>query len=456
MKQYLPLGTLCNRMSSTMAGPIKKSQRIANYGEKDVWGIFSPLSVAHKSINLGQGFPNFPAPDFVIQSGKEAIERHMNQYAPTRGLPHLLQVLAETYGSSYGQKSLDPTKNIMISQGANQGIMAAMQAHINPGEQVLLIEPFFDIYKSQIEMIGAEMVSVPLRIKEDIFRRENVSANDFKLDFQELEQAITPKTKILILNTPQNSTGKVFVRSELEHISRIAMKHNLLVISDEVYDQLYFDRDSPHIRIASLPGMWERTITVGSAGKTFGVTGWRVGWLIGPEDLIQNCVSVQARTVFCTSTPLQEAVALSFEKARKLDYFEKIFREEYREKRDILESCFVELGLPVAKTSGSFFTLVNFSPLLSNPEFVKHAQLDLERPSEERHGENEALDYRLCRYLTTDPGIGVTAIPPSAFYAAENRDLPSKWARFCFAKDNETLSRAKERLLTLKRWISPN
>lgn len=429
---------------------IAKSQRISKYGEKDVWGIFSPLALAHQAINLGQGFPNFPAPDFVIQSAIKALKDNKNQYAPSRGLPHLLEALSTSYGPSL-KRTLDPASHIMISQGANQGILAALMAHINPGDEVLLIEPYFDIYKTQIEVIGAKVISVPLHAPPG-FERHDISANDFTLDWGQLEGAITPKTKALILNTPHNPTGKVFSQEELEKIAKISIKHNLLVIADEVYDQLYFD-DARHLRIATIPGMWERSLTVGSAGKTFGVTGWRVGWVIGHEALIKNTVAIQARTIFCTSTPMQEAIALSFECAEQTKYFDKIYRPEYTKKRDILEGCFKELGLPVARTKGSFFTLVNFSPLLKNPEFVSHAKLMDKRPSEEEPDQVETMDYRLCRYLTTDQSVRVTAIPPSAFYAPANRDLPSTWARFCFAKDEATLLKAKERLLTLKRWI---
>lgn len=333
----------------------------------------------------------------------------------------------------------------MISQGANQGILAILQAHLDPGDEVLLIEPYFDIYKYHIEMTEGKIVSVPFRLKSF---DSNISSNAFYLDYDEMKRVITPKTRILILNTPHNPTGKVFSKEELEVISSIAQERNLLVISDEVYDKLCFESD--HIPIATLPNMWSRTITVGSAGKTFGVTGWRVGWLIGHQDLIKNAVSAQARTVFCTSTPLQEAIALAFERAKECEYFNQL-KQEYIKRRDILLDCFHDLGLPAVKTQGSFFTLVNFERLLSNPDFIKEAQLDKQQKSEEEPDHMETLDYSLCRYLTTL--IGVTAIPPSAFYSRFNKHLSSNWARFCFAKDESTLLKARSRLLYLKKWL---
>ena len=272
---------------------------------------------------------------------------------------------------------------------------------------------------------------------------KNISANDWTLDIEELKSKITEKTKFILLNTPHNPTGKVFSREELEKIAQVAIQHDLYVLSDEVYDQIYYEDE--HVRIATLPGMWERTITVGSAGKTFGVTGWRVGWLIGPSVLLKSVVATHARTVFCVATPLQEAVARGFEEAMKNNYFQKQ-RDLYRKQRDYLVKVFEKLNLPVAITRGSYFLMVNTDKLdLKGVEAVKW---------EEKSDPNamEPHDYTVCRWLTTE--IGVTAIPPSSFYDESNYDLAKHLARFCFCKTDETLEEASKRLEKLSAFIS--
>lgn len=258
---------------------------------------------------------------------------------------------------------------------------------------------------------------------------------------KELKSKITKKTKFLLLNTPHNPSGKVFSQKELEEIADIAKEHNIFILSDEVYDQIYFE--SEHKRIASIPGMWERTITVCSAGKAFGVTGWRVGWLFGPKELIKNVVSNHARTVFCVATPLQEAVARSFEKATELGYFEQQ-RQLYKKQRDKLVEIFGKLGIPVAVTQGSYFLMAN----------TENLQIDAKPIHWEEFSDPNIMephDYTVCRWLTTE--IGVTAIPPSSFYDSENRDLARNLARFCFCKTDETISAAEKRLSKLSEYL---
>lgn len=281
---------------------------------------------------------------------------------------------------------------------------------------------------------------MPLRLQKQFDRL--ISANDWKLDIKELESKITDKTKFILLNTPHNPSGKVFSKSELEAIAKLAIEKDIYILSDEVYDQIYYEE--PHIRIATLPNMWDRTITVGSAGKTFGVTGWRVGWLIGPPNIIKNIVATHARTVFCVATPLQEAVARGFELAGQNNYFQEQ-RDLYKKQRDFLIKVFSDLNIPVAKTQGSYFLMVNTESL--NLDHVKSVKW------EEKSDPNalEPHDYTVCRWMTTE--IGVTAIPPSSFYDESNYGLARNLARFCFCKTDETLKEAASRLQRLKEFM---
>ena len=216
---------------SLRAASFSKSDRIASYGEKDVWNIFSPLSIQHQSINLGQGFPNFPAADFVKQSVHDAVFADSNQYMPSRGFPPLLKILATSY-TAILKRNIQPDTEIMVSQGANEGLYAVIQSFVNPGDEAIVIEPYFDIYKYHLELAGAKMVSVPLRPKVPF--NQNILASDWRLDMHELRSKITDKTKLLILNTPHNPTGKVYSYEELEELSRLVIEKNLLVVSDEV------------------------------------------------------------------------------------------------------------------------------------------------------------------------------------------------------------------------------
>ena len=281
------------------------------------------------------------------------------------------------------------------------------------------------------------MVTVPLRLKSETSK--NVSSREYELNIKELESKITKKTKFLLFNTPHNPTGKIFNKAEIEGIAKIMKKHNVYVLSDEVYEQQYFDEK--HERIANVDGMWERTLTVGSAGKMFGITGWRIGWVYGPDELIAPIVKVFSRTVFCSSTPMQQAVSLSLNTAMQNDYFEEQ-RNEMRRKRNFLVEALNNAGLTIVVPQGGYF-------MIANTEKLKF-QFQPEIWEEGSDGEVEPYDYSVCRWMTKY--IGVTAIPPSAFYSKENIPLARFTARFCFCKTDETLQEAKERLLELKKY----
>ena len=252
--------------------------RVRGFGAT-VFAEFTALANQTGAVNLGQGFPNFAAPDFVKAAAQAAIAADLNQYARSAGQPRLVQALAATYSPLFG-RTIDPLAEIVVTVGATEGIFATMQALVEPGDEVILIEPFYDSYPAAVTMAGGRCVYVPLRAPANA-----AAAADWVLDTDELAAAFSPRTKLLVLNTPLNPLGKVFTRDELQQIAALAIEHNITVLSDEVYEWMVYAtaaRPVAHVRIATLPGMWERTVTLGSAGKTFSVTGWKIGWAIAP------------------------------------------------------------------------------------------------------------------------------------------------------------------------------
>jgi aspartate/methionine/tyrosine aminotransferase len=391
-----------------------------------VFAEYTALAIQHNAVNLGQGFPNFPAPDFVKEAAQQAIGADLNQYARSAGQLGLVGALAKVYGPLFG-RDLNPQTEIVISTGATEGIFATMQALVEPGDEVLLIEPFYDSYAPSVIMAGGTPVYVPLRPRPNA-----QSSADWVLDIAELEAAITPRTRLLVVNTPQNPIGKVFSRAELEEIAVVVQKHDLLVLSDEVYEWMTYSDGArtghqrvEHVRIATLPGMWERTVTLGSAGKTFSVTGWKIGWAIAAAPLAHAILMAHQWIPFTVATPLQEAVAAAMEIAPERDYFNWL-STMYQEKRDFLLNVLREVGLSPLTPDGSYFILVNTS----------HLDVPLE-PGQRR-------DRSVCRWFTRE--VGVAAIPPSPFYSPEHQYLTDNLARFCFCKTDDLLQEAAVRL----------
>ncbi|KAJ9048591.1 arylformamidase [Entomophthora muscae] len=414
------------------------SQRVANL-QDDVWSIFSKVSTQFQTINLGQGFMGFPAPDFVKKALVEATMNDINQYAPVRGLPRLCNALSNNYSPLF-KRQLDPNTNILITTGANEGIFSVFAAFIKDGDEAIFIEPYFDQYKPNLEMNGGVPIYCPLRKDESISFSSKVSSSVWKLDTAEMESKITSKTKIIVLNTPYNPVGKIFTEEELLSIGKVAEKHNLIILSDEVYDRLYF-APATHTRIAALENFWRRTITVGSAGKSFGVTGWRVGWLIGPENLIKYTMGAHCRICFCTSSTMQDAVANAFEQSETNGFFETQI-QEYDERRKYLMDSFDDIGLSYVIPDGAYFILVNTEKIHPSaeswedcPDFIKE----------------RGFNYQMCYWLAKN--IGVTAIPCSEFYSADNSSIADSLIRFAFCKPIEVLKQAVERMQKLKPLI---
>jgi len=266
----------------------------------------------------------------------------------------------------------------------------------------------------------------------------DAKADDWKLDFDELRRAVTPRTKMIVVNTPHNPVGKVFTREELEKIADIAKEHNLLIMADEVYETLTFD-GTEHVRIANLPGMWERTVTVGSAGKMFAATGWRVGWLIGPPNIIRPTLAATTRIVFSSVSPLQEAAAAGLEQAKARGFFESS-RKEYEQRRDVLVRAFKELGLSYSLPQGTYFMLVDVSGVKVPADYPFPVTV-----------EGRGKDFKAAWFIAQE--IGVSSIPVSEFYCEEHQAIGERFVRFAFCKDVPLLERAAERLLKLKQYL---
>ncbi|KAK3771364.1 hypothetical protein RRG08_050415 [Elysia crispata] len=400
--------------------------------EKNVWVDISKMAVAHNAINLGQGFPDFMAPDHVVEKIKEAVADHnpsIHQYARSSGLPRLVQALSKLYTPHLG-RAVDPLTEVLVNVGAYGSLYCTIQGLINPGDEVIIIEPFFDCYQPMVTVAGGIPIFVPLRpTKEGTV----TSSADWKLDHAELASKFNSKTKLIIFNTPNNPLGKVFTLEEMTEIADLCKKHDVVCVSDEVYEWMTYGA-AKHLKMASLPGMWDRTITIGSAGKTFSVTGWKLGWCIGPEALISCAQVVHQNCIYTSPTPIQEAVArgLELEMSRigSPDSYLTSLAEELLPKRDTLAQQLVDAGLKPVVPEGGYFMMADYS------------QKEVDLPESD-----EAKDFRLVQWLIKNKKLAV--IPPSAFYCDEHKHLGENFIRFCFIKNDSTLEKAS---CILKEW----
>ncbi|KAE9410343.1 PLP-dependent transferase [Gymnopus androsaceus JB14] len=397
---------------------------------EDVWSIYNVANLPADCINLGQGYMNFPPP--VVEALGVVSANH---YSHPKGRIRLREAIKNFYGPQFN-RDLDVEKEILVTSGANEGEYAVLTAFLEQDDEVIMFEPFFDQYLPSITFNAGKPIYVPLHPPTSASGK--FSSDEWKIDPEELENAITPRTKMIIVNTPHNPVGKVFTKAELEMIAGLAEKHNLLVMADEVYDCLVFD-GKEHVRIANLPGMWDRTVTVGSAGKSFAATGWRVGWLIGPASIIKPTLAATTRIVFATNSPLQEAAAAGLEQAKERKFFQTQVAE-YAERRQILTDCFDALGLPYTNPEGSYFILLDISKV-KFPDDYPFPQSVLGR----------GRDFRACWFIALE--IGVSSIPVSEFYCIEHANIGEVYARFAFCKDLDTLRNAAERFKKLKQYI---
>ncbi len=365
----------------------------------------SALAVRTGAINLGQGFPDTDGHPLVAEAAIEAIRTGRgNQYPPGPGIPELRAAVAKHQSDYYGL-DVDPDSGVLVTAGATEALTAAMLAILSEGDECILFEPFYDSYPAAIAMSGAKHVSVTLR------------APSFFIDIDELRAAITPRTKMILLNSPHNPTGAVLDRETLVAVGAVAIEHDLLVVSDEAYEHLTFD-GVPHIPIATLPGMFERTITVGSAGKTFSFTGWKVGWVTGTPELVHAVRMAKQFLTYVSAGPFQYAVAEGFTLGRA--YFES-FSADLQSKRDRLATGLTAAGFEVFMPKGTYFITTDIRSL----------------------GESDGLAF--CR--TLPERCGMVAVPNVVFY--DSKEIGSPYVRFAFCKKHEVIDEAIRRLGTL-------
>ncbi|KAM4019632.1 kynurenine--oxoglutarate transaminase 1 isoform 2-T5 [Anomaloglossus baeobatrachus] len=407
--------------------------------DENIWVEFVSLADEYKTVNLGQGFPDFSPPSYVREAFSKAIKDEgtlLNQYTRAFGHPPLVKVLAQLFGPLFG-KELNPSTNIMVSVGAYEALFCSFQALVDEGDEVIIIEPFFDSYEPMTLMAGGQCVYIPLRPRSSDDGKPPKSS-DWRLDCTELEAKINKNTKMLVLNTPNNPLGKVFSGEELQEIANICVKYDLLCISDEVYEWLVYDGQQ-HIRIASLPGMWDRTITIGSAGKTFSATGWKVGWAFGPDCLLKHLRTVHQNSVYHCATGAQEAVAHGFqtelERLGKPDCYFVQLRDELQKKRDRLYRCLTEVGMKPTMSQGSYFMIADIS----------HFKSEVPPPSDH----NIPYDNYFVRWMMKHKQLA--AIPVTAFYSAAHKKQFENYIRFCFVKEDSTLEAAEK---ILQKWSS--
>jgi N-succinyldiaminopimelate aminotransferase len=383
------------------------ARRVADFGTT-VFSEFSALAARSGAINLGQGFPDFDGPQAVREAAVEALRGGANQYAQSPGTPSLRRAIAAHAARFHGHQ-VDPDTMVTVTSGATEALLATILALVDPGDEVVLFEPLYDSYLANVRMAGA----VPRFVR---LRPPDAAHPSWWVDGEELEAAFSPRTRLVVLNTPHNPTGKVFTREELERVGALCARHDALLLSDEVYEHLVF-APARHVRPATLPGLGERTVTVSSGGKSFSFTGWKVGWAIAPPPLRELVQRAHQFITFATATPLQEAFAQAL--CLPDGYFQG-FVDGYRRRRDMALEALSEAGLHPLVPEGSYFILVDLA----------------------RAGVQQDVDF--CRWLTTE--VKVCAIPLTPFYGQTEGPRPPPLARFAFCKTDAVLEEAGHRL----------
>ncbi|MFJ4567353.1 pyridoxal phosphate-dependent aminotransferase [Streptomyces caelestis] len=379
------------------------NRRLAEFGTT-IFAEMSALALSTGAINLGQGFPDTDGPEEVREAAVRALRDGLgNQYPPGPGVPELRTAITTHQQRRYGL-SYDPDREVLVTAGATEAIAASLLALLEPGDEVIALEPYYDSYAACIAMAGGRRVPVTLRPHDGSFR----------LDLDELRDAVTERTRLLLINTPHNPTGTVLTREELAAIAELAVERDLLVVTDEVYEHLVFD-EAEHVPLATFPGMRERTVTIGSAGKTFSFTGWKVGWVTAAPELVTAVRSAKQYLTYVASGPFQYAVAEAL--ALPESYF-TAFRDDMLVKRNLLTAGLEEAGFRVFRPSGTYFVTTDIRPL----------------------GETDGFAF--CRGLPER--AGVVAIPNAVFY--DHREEGAPFVRFAFCKRTGVLEEAVKRL----------
>ncbi|MGW6395229.1 pyridoxal phosphate-dependent aminotransferase [Streptomyces sp. NPDC055103] len=384
------------------------NRRLAEFGTT-IFAEMSALAARTGSINLGQGFPDTDGPEEIREAAVRALrDGRGNQYPPGPGVPELRQAVADHQRQWYGLE-YDPDTEVLVTAGATEAIAAALLALVEPGDEVIALEPYYDSYAACVAMAGGTRVPVTLRPHDGAY----------VLDLDELRAAVTDRTRLILLNTPHNPTGTVLTRAELTAIAELAIERDLLVVTDEVYEHLVFD-GAGHIPLASLPGMRDRTVTIGSSGKTFSFTGWKVGWITASPELTSAVRSAKQFLTYVSSGPFQYAIA----EALRLPaaYFDGL-RADLRAKRDLLSEGLAQAGFEVYRPAGTYFVTTDIRPLGTDDGFA------------------------FCRALPER--AGVVAIPNAVFY--DHREAGAPFVRFAFCKRTVVLQEAVERLGRLAR-----
>ena len=369
-----------------------------------IFSRMSALAVSTGAVNLGQGFPDVDGPPSVIAAAVEALHAGRNQYAPGLGVPELRQAIARHQRRHYGIE-LDPDTEVVVTTGCTEGVAAALLGLVNPGDEVVVLEPYYDSYVAMLQMAGAVRRPVTLR------------APDFRLDPDDLRAAVTPRTRFVLLNSPHNPTGTVLTRPELEAVAAVAIEHDLVVITDEVYEHLVFD-DHEHVPLSTLPGMRERTLTLSSAGKSYSFTGWKVGWATGPAELVGALLAAKQWLTFTSGSPLQPAVAHALDDEPD---FPRALAADLQVRRDLLCAGLTKAGLAPRVPEGTYFAATDVAHL----------------------GWDDGLEF--C--LALPERAGVVAIPAQVFY--DDPDAPGAGrhlVRWAFCKDAAVIEDGTRRL----------
>jgi aspartate/methionine/tyrosine aminotransferase len=394
------------------------ADRLRGFGPS-IFAQMTALANAHNAINLSQGFPDFDGPEIAKEAAIASIRAGQAQYARMIGVPPLNQAIARSYARRGFPVAIDPEAHVTVTVGCSEAIGAVCLGLLNPGDEVIVFEPYFDFYTACCAMAGATCRPVTLHAPRE-------PGGAFWFDPASLEAAFTSRTKAIFVSTPHNPTGKVFTREELALIASFCERHNVVAISDEVYEDLWFDEALPHIHFATLPGMWERTITLSSLGKTFSLTGWKVGWSVAPPRLTACVRAAHQFMTFSGATPLQHAAAAMIEHdTQHPGQHSRALRELFAGNRDLLSGVLRSAGLEVYRSDGTYFLMADHSAVSRD--------LGL------------ADDRAFCHHLTTN--IGVAAIPPSVFYLTPG--MGKNLVRFAFCKKRETMRAACERLAKL-------